>query len=105
MSTVAVAQPLAADPVAAEASVPPLVPARMLNEYAYCPTLFFLEWMDFLWASNADVAEGSRRHGRIDVGGQRYGHQPRGDSSGSCSSASMRSCPHRSQSSSDYASA
>jgi CRISP-associated protein Cas1 len=24
--------------------VPELVPARMLNEYAYCPRLFFLEW-------------------------------------------------------------
>ena len=26
--------------------VPELVPARMLNEYAYCPRLFFLEWVD-----------------------------------------------------------
>lgn len=26
------------------ADVPELVPARMLNEYAYCPRLFFLEW-------------------------------------------------------------
>jgi hypothetical protein len=58
--------------------VPPLVSARMLNEYAYCPTLFFLEWMDFLWASNAVVAEGSRWRGRMDAGGQRHGHQPRG---------------------------
>ena len=77
MSTVAVAQPLAADPVAAAESVPPLVPARMLNEYAYCPRLFFLEWVDSLWASNADAAEGSRRHRRLDAGGQRHGHQPR----------------------------
>lgn len=38
--------------------LPELVPARMLNEYAYCPRLFFLEWVDRLWASNADVAEG-----------------------------------------------
>jgi CRISPR/Cas system-associated endoribonuclease Cas2 len=35
-----------------------LVPARMLNEYAYCPRLFFPEWVDSMWASNADVAEG-----------------------------------------------
>jgi len=45
------------------------VPARMLNEYAYCPRLFFLEWVDSLWASNADVAEGDRRHRRVDSGG------------------------------------
>jgi CRISP-associated protein Cas1 len=49
--------------------LPDLVPARMLNEYAYCPRLFFLEWVDSLWASNADVAEGDRRHRRADAGG------------------------------------
>ena len=49
--------------------LPELVPARMLNEYAYCPRLFFLEWVDSLWASNADVAEGVRRHRRVDSGG------------------------------------
>jgi CRISPR-associated protein Cas1 len=46
-----------------------MVPARMLNEYVYCPRLFFLEWVDQLWASNADVAEGLRRHRRVDSGG------------------------------------
>src|ERR1022692_3448957 len=49
--------------------LPELVPARMINEYAYCPRLFFLEWVDSLWASNADVAEGDRRHRRVDAGG------------------------------------
>src|SRR2546421_70595 len=41
----------------------------MLNEYAYCPRLFFLEWVDSLWAANADVAEGLRRHRTVDAGG------------------------------------
>jgi len=49
--------------------VPDLVPARMLNEYAYCPRLFFLEWVDSLWAPNSDTAEGDRRHHRVDAGG------------------------------------
>ena len=49
--------------------VPALVPARMLNEYAYCPRLFFLEWVDQLWAASADTAEGDRRHRRVDSGG------------------------------------
>ncbi len=49
--------------------VPELVPARMLNEYAYCPRLFFLEWVDRLWDSNADVEEGNLRHRRVDAGG------------------------------------
>jgi len=49
--------------------VPELVPARMLNEYAYCPRLFFLEWVDQLWAPNSDTAEGDRQHRRVDAGG------------------------------------
>lgn len=51
------------------AALPELVPARMLNEFVYCPRLFFLEWVDQLWASNADVADGQRRHRRVDTGG------------------------------------
>jgi CRISPR-associated protein Cas1 len=53
----------------ADVDAPELVPARMLNEYVYCPRLFFLEWVDQLWAGNADVAEGLRRHRRVDAGG------------------------------------
>jgi CRISP-associated protein Cas1 len=49
--------------------VPELIPARMLNEYAYCPRLFFLEWVDSLWAASSDTAEGDRRHRRVDAGG------------------------------------
>lgn len=48
--------------------VPALVPARMLTEYAYCPRLFFLMWVDRLMRHNADVAEGLRRHRKIDKG-------------------------------------
>lgn len=49
--------------------VPALVPARMLNEYAYCPRLFFLEWVDQLWAPSSDTAEGDHVHRRVDAGG------------------------------------
>jgi CRISPR-associated protein Cas1 len=49
--------------------VPDLIPARMLNQYAYCPRLFFLEWVDQLWADSADTAEGDWRHRRVDAGG------------------------------------
>jgi len=41
----------------------------MLNEYVYCPRLFFLEWVSRLWASNGDTAEGDWRHRRVDSGG------------------------------------
>jgi CRISP-associated protein Cas1 len=49
--------------------VPELVPARMLNEFAYCPRLFYLEWVDGLWAASSDTAEGDRQHRRVDDGG------------------------------------
>ena len=49
--------------------VPEAIPARMLNEFAYCPRLFYLEWVDGLWAASSDTAEGDRQHRRVDSGG------------------------------------
>lgn len=42
------------------------LPARMLNEYAYCPRLFYLEHVDGLFAHNAETIEGASRHSRVD---------------------------------------
>lgn len=49
--------------------IPPLIPARMLNEFTFCERLFFLEWVDRLWTGNADTAEGDYQHRRVDAGG------------------------------------
>lgn len=46
--------------------VPELIPARMLNEFVYCPRLFYLEWVDGRWADNADTTGGSISHVSID---------------------------------------
>lgn len=54
-----------------DGGVPELLPARMLNEYAYCPRLFYLEWVQARFAHNADTTEGSVVHRRVD--------QPAGD--------------------------
>jgi CRISPR-associated protein Cas1 len=43
----------------------------MLNEFVYCPRLFYLEWVEGLWADNADTAAGSLAHVRSDRGGGR----------------------------------
>lgn len=48
------------------ADVPELVPARMLNEYAYCPRLFFLEWVQARFAESADTVEGRWQHRVVD---------------------------------------
>lgn len=48
------------------AGVPELVPARMVNEFAYCQRLFFLEWVQARWADNLDTDEGRYVHRRVD---------------------------------------
>ncbi len=47
----------------------PLVPARMLNEWVYCPRLAYLEWVEGSWEDNADTAQGRRAHIRADKPG------------------------------------
>ncbi|MHB8329302.1 MAG: CRISPR-associated protein Cas4, partial [Acidimicrobiales bacterium] len=47
--------------------VPELVPARMVNEFAYCPRLFFLEWVQARFAHNDDTAEGVYVHRAVDL--------------------------------------
>ncbi len=44
----------------------PLLPARMVNEYQYCPRLAYLEWVQGEWAESADTVEGRYRHRRVD---------------------------------------
>lgn len=38
----------------------------MLNEYTYCPRLFYLEWVQGEWRESADTIDGSRVHARVD---------------------------------------
>ena len=48
-------------------STPPeLVPARMLNEYAYCPRLAYLEWVQGEFEDSVDTMEGRFQHRRVD---------------------------------------
>ena len=49
----------------------PLLPARMVNEYQYCPRLAYLEWVQGEWAESADTVEGRHVHKRVDKGGGR----------------------------------
>ena len=52
-------------------SAPELVPARMLNEYTYCPRLCYMEWVQGEFAHSADTLDGRFQHRRVD--------QPAGD--------------------------
>ena len=44
----------------------PLLPARMVNEYQYCPRLAYLEWVQGEWAESSDTVEGRHAHRRVD---------------------------------------
>lgn len=48
---------------------PQLVPARMVNEFSYCPRLFYLEWVDAQFADNLDTVHGRWVHRAVDDGG------------------------------------
>jgi CRISPR-associated protein Cas1 len=55
---------------------PELIPARMLNEFIYCPRLFYLEWVDRLWADSGDTVQGHLAH---DANDRRGGRMPTPD--------------------------
>lgn len=46
-----------------------LIPARMLNEWTYCPRLAYLEWVHGEFEDSADTVEGRYQHRRVDAHG------------------------------------
>jgi CRISPR-associated endonuclease Cas1/CRISPR-associated protein Cas4 len=44
----------------------PLIPARMVNEFVYCPRLAYLMWTQGEWSETGDTVEGRRIHTRVD---------------------------------------
>ena len=48
------------------ARAPALVPARMLNEYTYCPRLCYMEWVQGEFAHSVDTLDGRFQHRRVD---------------------------------------
>jgi len=46
--------------------LPDLIPVRMLNEFAYCPRLAYLEWVQGEFEESADTVEGRYEHRRVD---------------------------------------
>jgi len=51
---------------ASDSAAPDLIPARMLNEFAYCPRLAYLEWVQGEFEDSADTVEGRFHHRRVD---------------------------------------
>lgn len=51
-------------------SLPDYLPARMINEYVYCPRLFFYEQVEGVFVHNQYTAEGAAQHKRVDKEGK-----------------------------------
>ncbi len=50
--------------------LPDYLPARMINEFVYCPRLFYYEQVEGVFVESADTVEGSAQHKRVDKEGQ-----------------------------------
>jgi CRISPR-associated protein Cas1 len=44
------------------------IPARMLNEFVYCPRLFYYEHVEGVFVESADTVKGATVHARVDKG-------------------------------------
>ena len=49
-----------------------LIPARMLNEFTYCPRLAYLEWVQGEFADNLDTKQGTFAHRNVDQPSSRH---------------------------------
>jgi CRISPR-associated protein Cas4 len=51
-------------------NLPDYLPARAINEFVYCPRLFFYEQVEGIFVESANTIEGSAQHSRVDQEGQ-----------------------------------
>ena len=49
-----------------ETTAAPPIPARILNEFVYCPRLAYLEWVQKEFEDSADTVQGRHVHRRVD---------------------------------------
>lgn len=54
------------DNIPADREALPLMPVRRLHNYAYCPRLFYLQWVENLFEENADTVAGTAVHRQAD---------------------------------------
>jgi len=61
-------EPVAPLSAAVPRKPPEPIPARMLNEFVYCPRLFYYEHVEGVFVENADTVRGAAIHRRVDSG-------------------------------------
>lgn len=45
----------------------PVMPVRRLNNYTYCPRLFYFQWVENIFQESADTVAGSMTHRAVDI--------------------------------------
>ena len=45
----------------------PVMPVRRLNNYVYCPRLFYFQWVENIFQESADTVAGSHLHRNVDA--------------------------------------
>ena len=63
------AEPLP-EPALARRALPDYLPARKINEFVYCPRLFYFEQVEDVFVHNAHTLEGAAQHKRVDQEGR-----------------------------------
>jgi CRISPR-associated protein Cas1 len=63
----ALPNPLGDAAIERKRNLPDYLPARMVNEFTYCPRLFFYEWVEGVFAESVDTVEGRIQHQRVDA--------------------------------------
>ncbi len=58
----------ASAPVGGDGERSETIPARMLNEFVYCPRLFYYEFVEGVFVESADTLRGAAIHQRVDAG-------------------------------------
>ena len=49
-------------------TLPEYLPARMVNEFVYCPRLFYYEFVEGVFVESVDTLRGAAIHQRVDSG-------------------------------------
>ena len=70
MATLPLPPPPPSLPAPPARELPDYLPARMVNEFVYCPRLFFYEWVEGVFRESADTVEGKIQHKRVDKPGK-----------------------------------
>src|SRR5215203_7432885 len=47
--------------------IQPVMPVRRLNNFVYCPRLFYFQWVENVFQESADTVAGSHTHRNVDA--------------------------------------